>query len=152
MKNEEKKRQIIDICKKEIEKRISIQTEAMNDAQETANKYKGAMESRYDTFKEEAQQRRDGHAKQIDTLLKQKSALMNAGQSLNTRAEFGSVIEADEEIYFLCFSISDDELRFNEKELITLREDTPLGVAMKGREKGDTVKLNGYEFTIREIY
>lgn len=152
MKNEEKKRQIIDICKKEIDKRIIVQTEAMNDAQETANKYKGAMESRYDTFKEEAQQRRDGHAKQIDILLKQKSALINAGQNIKTRAEFGSVIETDEEIYFICFSISDDEVRFGEKELITLREDTPLGEAMKGREKGDIVKFNGYEFTIREIY
>ncbi|MBS1550876.1 MAG: hypothetical protein JST15_02265 [Bacteroidetes bacterium] len=152
MKNEEKKRQIIDICKKEIGKRIKVQTEAMNDAQDTANKYKGAMESRYDTFKEEAQQRRDGHAKQIDILLKQKSALMNAGQSINARAQFGSVIETDDIIYFLCFSISDNEMRFCGKELITLREDTPLGEAMKGKERGDTVKFNGYEFTIREIY
>jgi len=150
--NTEKKAKIISICKWELEKRIEIQTAAMNDAQQTANKYKGAMESRYDTFKEEAQQRRDSHARQIDILLKQKSALMNVNGSCSGKAGFGSVIETDETIYFICFSISDEELIFEGKALITLREDTPLGSALKDRSIGELIRFNGSEFRILDIY
>jgi hypothetical protein len=152
MKNEEKKNQIIELCKKELEKRILIQTEAMKDAQETANKYKGAMESRYDTFKEEAQQRRDSHAKQIDILIRQKSALLNIGKKINTKAEFGAVVETESEIYFMCFYLFDDEIIYEGKELLTLREDTPLGAAFKGKEKGESVDFNGNNHIIKEIY
>ena len=152
MNNIEKKLRIIAICREEIAKRVSVQTTAMNDAQETANKYKGAMESRYDTFKEEAQQRRDAHARQIDTLLKKNSALMDVGNKNGLTAGFGSVVETENEIFFICFHITDDQILIDGKELITLREDTQLGMEISGKKKGDVIQFCGRATKILDVY
>ena len=47
------KKKLIEICKHELETRIELHKRAMEEAQEEANAHKGAMESRYDSFKEE---------------------------------------------------------------------------------------------------
>ncbi len=152
MDKSEIKREIIFLCKSEIEKKIELHTKAMQDAQDTANKYKGAMESRYDTFKEEAQQRRDSHARQIDISLKQKSILMNLNNQLKTNVEFGSVIETEDTLYFICFFITEDNLSVHGKELITLREDTPLGQILMGKKAGEAVKFNSQTINILDLY
>lgn len=146
------KKEIIFLCKSEIEKKIELHTKAMHDAQETANKYKGAMESRYDTFKEEAQQRRDSHARQIDISIKQKSVLMNLKNQLKTKVEFGSVIETENTLYFICFFITEDNLTVHDKELITLREDTPLGLLLKDKKVGETISFNSQTINILDLY
>ena len=57
---------LINTCKKELEKQLNELKKAMDDAQFEANQHIGAMESRYDSFKEEAQARVSGFARQID--------------------------------------------------------------------------------------
>lgn len=57
------KKKIIELLRLELENKTDFLKNAIDDAQKEAASHKGRMESRYDTFKEEAQTKRDIYKK-----------------------------------------------------------------------------------------
>ncbi len=58
------KKQLVEFIIKDLDNKIHSYEDEMKKAQKEANSHIGAMESRYDTFKEEAQMLTDGFARQ----------------------------------------------------------------------------------------
>lgn len=146
------KKKLLEICKSEIQAQMLQQKQAMDDAQEEANAHKGAMESRYDTFKEEAQRKKDAHAKQYHQLMLLDSALGNVTLDEHKEIKFGSVVETEQTNYFLFAYIFDDPLEVDDKKFLSINLMSPLGKAMNGKKKGDKVVFNKKELVILDVY
>ena len=136
------KKKLHKMCKKQIEKDIILTTKAMEDAQFEANQHKGAMESRYDTFKEEAQARVSGFAQQLHEKSKLLATIVNINPTnQHSQVAKGSVVETDKEHYFISAYIFDDPLTIAGKEYLPISIESPLGQLLSGKKPGDEVEL-----------
>ncbi len=122
-----------------------------DDAQAEANKHVGRMQSRYDTFKEEAQYLVTAHEArivelraalaQIQAILAHVGALKEDGT-----VRIGSVvlIEADngsKRIHVLSPTGGGVQIEHEGETIFVLTPDAPLGKLLLGREDGDDVEL-----------
>ena len=97
----EKKQRLLEICKLELEKMIHDARAAMDRAQDDANQHVGAMISRYDTFKEEAQALRDGFARQVQDLAETLAVMKQIQPRASGSVQAGAIIRTSEDAYFI---------------------------------------------------
>lgn len=152
MTDEQIKWTLIEYCKSEIKLRIALNEKLMKEEQEIANQYKGAMESRYDTFKEEAQARKDGYAMQIDNLLKLNSVLFLIDIKTPKKAELGAVIETNRMNYFIFYFLFDEPVTLDKKDYCIISLESPIGIALQNKKINDKFIFNGQEYQIKNIY
>ena len=154
MTNTEIRNKVIDVCRAHIEERMSFYLKLMNDEQLIANSYKGAMESRYDTFKEEAQARKDNMAKQVDLYMSLNSHLQTISQNnAEDKVKYGAIVKLNNGFYYFFFAnIFDDSIVFEEYDVTPISFNSPLGNAMRDRSMGEAVTFNGKEIIIDEIF
>jgi len=155
------KEQLIVICKASINTRIAFLRSAIAKTQEEANEYKGAMESRYDTFKEEAQYLKGGYEKHLETALSELS-LLNQISPINLGSvQFGAIVKTlyrgkNGEIinvnYFIAASISNEPIEVQNEKYICISPPSPLSRALKGKEIGDLFVFRDKEIEIIEIF
>jgi len=127
---------------------------ARSDAQERANEHAGKLESRFDTFREEAQYLAYGQGLRRDELL---TALRNCRKLLDAVRERGS---SDERVrpgrivsllsesgqvrhYLIAAGGSGMRLGLGPIEVLVVSGSAPIASALLGLEVGDTVTLNG---------
>ncbi|SVC65091.1 uncharacterized protein METZ01_LOCUS317945 [marine metagenome] len=144
---------LINTCKKELEKQLNELKKAMDDAQFEANQHIGAMESRYDSFKEEAQARVSGFARQIDTKRRvfPEITRINA-KSLHDSVGHGSVVKTDGENYFFSAYILDKPINIDGENYLPISMNSPLGVALEGKKPGESVKIGNDMIKICSIF
>lgn len=154
MNNKEIKIQLIKKCERALLEKIKEHEVAMEDAQREANFHKGAMESRYDTFKEEAQERKDAHAKQIAQITKLLSSLISITQKkASEKVEFGSVVETDSDVNYFMFSyIFNTPIVIDNKKFLPINLLTPLGQQFLNKKIGDVVNFKGKTMKIIDVY
>lgn len=122
-----------------------------DDAQAEANKHVGRMQSRYDTFKEEAQYLVTAHEARIAELrmaLAQIQTMLEHVDTLEAHStvRIGSVvlIEADtgtQRLHLLSPAGGGIQIENEGKALFVLTPDAPLGKLLLGKEEGDEVEL-----------
>lgn len=145
-----------------LEKRLLYEAEMLA-AQEEANYHKVAMESRYDTFKEEAQALKDGLAKQHSEVVSALSKIaiveysMKEGANLSTKARVGSIVKLLENgntdsIFNYCIFVNVGTVVVGDVEYITIGADSPLGKALIGHEVGDEILFLGKTIEVLELY
>lgn len=162
MNSVEIKKTLIYACKKSIESRIMLLQRSMNEAQSSANAHKGAMESRYDTFKEEAQYLAGGYAKQIHEAKKILLVVNNIPVSTETNVMLGAVVITTEEDerdnrstkkrYFISSSIDDNPIVVDGNEYICLSANAPVATVLMNKEAGDVVKFRSKLIEITELF
>jgi len=103
-----------------------LQKRAMDTAQAEANEHKGAMASRYDTFKEEAQALRDGHAKQCQELAEVLARIQQLQPSGCTRIGLGAVLITSGGNYFVSSGLVDGPLVVDGVEYECINPHAPL--------------------------
>jgi hypothetical protein len=153
MNKSEIKKALIEFCRNFIEEKIDFHSKMMDEEQKTANMYKGAMESRYDTFKEEAQARKDGHAKKVDYFLKLQSELLSFNTELSDMAKPGSVVFLDSGINFFIFAyIVEDDVEIEGILYTPISLNSPIGNLLAGKRKGEKFIFNGKEIEILDVF
>lgn len=152
MTKSEIKSELIKICRAEINRLLTFYEERMEEEQKTANMYKGAMESRYDTFKEEVQERKNMHAVKADNLLRIKSVILSSDNNEFSSVIPGAVVETSFENYFILSFLFYEPIIIDGKEFYTISLDSPIGKAITGKRQGETIIFNGNEITINDIY
>lgn len=149
--------------KEELSKMLELYKLEMKAAQEEANYHKGAMESRYDTFKEEAQSLKDGLARQyaeVASVMSKISALdYNIERHIDSsgKIKIGSIVKTVESSfasstvynYFILHNIG--IVALDSTEYITIGLDSPLAKSLIGKEVGDEINFLGKFFEITEI-
>lgn len=148
------KKALYDFCRNFLEEKMKFHSDMMEEEQKIANMYKGAMESRYDTFKEEAQARKDGHAKKVEYFLKMQSELLSFNPNLlNYDVRPGSVVILSSGINFYIFAfITEDDIEIGGFEITPVSLSSPIGSLIAGKKAGDTFSFNGKEVEISDVF
>jgi len=148
------KKALYDFCRNFLEEKMKFHSDMMEEEQKIANMYKGAMESRYDTFKEEAQARKDGHAKKVEYFLKLQSDLLSINPNLlNDDVRPGSVVMLSNVINFYIFAyITEDDVEIDGIEFTPVSLSSPIGSLIAGKKAGDTFSFNGKDVIISDVF
>lgn len=153
------KLELLALSRRALAERMAMLSKAMREAQAEANSHVGAMESRYDTFKEEAQALRNGYARQIaageqDAALLQQitpkpCATVQLGALVHTReTQDGEECEID---YFISCAVVDDPVPLEGRSFRLIRPSAPLAQAMLGLRPGQAAMVGDRHIEICSV-
>lgn len=148
----ELKKILIAHCMTKLQHSADELKKAMDSAQEEANAHKGAMQSRYDTFKEEAQALRNGFAQQLDSVLRTSSIINQISPQITDNIQLGSVVETSDGNYFISTGIVDEPIKVDGKEYLFINFGSPICQALKSSRVGDKVSFRGKNIEIVDIF
>jgi len=156
MTKEEKRVAVVRALIAHQQKIAGVAKQEMDSAQQQSNDY-GANVDRYDSFRTKMMRARDMYAKQY----------ANANASLRfldeamrmkpfERAEHGAIVITDKQRFFLSigagkFVVNDRESPTGMQYYFAISAQTPIYMAIKGLEEGDSFIVNGIQHTIKEI-
>ena len=153
LSNVEIKEGLLKICKEELNKQLHSLINAMDVAQGEANEHIGAMESRYDSFKEEAQQRVSGFARQIDEKKGQLPLLSSINPStVSDKVQHGSIVKTIGRNYFFSAYIFTDPVEVGGELYFPVGIDSPIGNHFVGKSAGDTVTFNENSIELISVF
>ncbi len=138
---------ILDRVIEEVKAQIANSEQGLQSAMHDAKSHKGAMASRYDTFKEEAQYLASGHALQISELNKHLSSLtvLRGNMTTLTTASVYALVEVEDHdnnsttIYFFLPVGGGESYEVNGKVVEVISAGSPVGRAFFGKKVGDEV-------------
>jgi transcription elongation GreA/GreB family factor len=141
---------ILDLVIEEVEDQIKHAERGKSDAIEESRAHKGAMESRYDTFKEEAQYLAGGFSSQLIELGKLLGALKSVKERPPASVTKGSgyaLIEAEnlgdgsKTKYLLLPAGGGNSYEVDGEKITVLNVGAPMARAFMGSTAGDEVEL-----------
>jgi len=138
---------IFDIVIKQLSEELSLQIKAQNDEIETSKHFKGAMESRYDTFKEEAQEKcivLGKRIKELETSIAMCHRIKD-GAAPNLFKLFSLSGPRDLKVILAPVSARD----FQDIKIIS--PEAPMGKALLRANEGDEIRIGPNIFTVQEI-
>ena len=144
------KLQFIESYKASLEKMLAEAIRAMNEAQEEANNHVGAMESRYDTFKEEAQYLASAHKVRISELQHCIKAINHIKRNppLLHQVEVGCIVvitDEDEKSQFQYFILpggDGSKHKLGEMDTFIVSPGSPIARQLLGKSLQDDITLN----------
>ncbi len=150
MTSEEKRQQVIDACIAHHQHIADVAKQEMDSAQQQSNDY-GANVDRYDAYRTKLMRQRDMYAKQYSNAL---AAIRVLGdlkrQAITATVQHGSIVITPAMSFFL--SIGAGKFMVGDKAFYAVSAQTPIYLALKGKEVGDSVIINGKGIAIQEIY
>jgi len=132
---------------------LQIQTakSAMDEAQESANEHQGAMEDKFESFREACQIQRDMFAKQLDEAITTLSILkrINATKE-NKNIMLGSVVITNTQKFFI--SVSLGEISVEGEKYFAISAMSPLFKAMVNKNVGEEFSFRSNNYRIEAIF
>lgn len=143
------KETLLDLAIADIEKQIETAEQGRKDSVEESKAHKGAMASRYDTFKEEAQYLAGGFAARIQELTPLLAALksMRMRIAVNDKVSGGAIVEVEDTDtgvktkYFLLPAGGGRVHEVNGEQYSTLTIQAPFARALFGKSEGDEAEI-----------
>lgn len=157
MTRQQQRIQIIQACLEQQQQLAATAKQEMESAQQQSNDY-GANVDRYDSYRTKMMRARDMYAKQLSNA--------NAGirvlqELINLppfeKAEHGAIVITDKQKFFLSIGAGKFLVPHRSAESIpqqtffAISAQTPIYMALKGKQPGDTLTFNGVTQTIVEI-
>ena len=130
---------------------IQAAKEAMDEAQRSANEHQGAMEDKFESFRENCQIQRDMYARQLDELMTTMSLLrrINATKT-NEDVSFGAVVFTELQNYFIGVSLG--EMKIDDESFYAISSMSPIFKAMAGKKTGDSFVFRDKEYKIKQVF
>ncbi len=146
----ELKKRLLQECTKMLNAQIKAAKDAMDDAQESANEHQGAMEDKFESFREACQIQRDMYARQLDELISTMAVLkrINATKE-NKEIAFGAVVHTNVQNYFIGVSLGKVEVEG--ETFFAISGLSPVFKAMAGKTTGESFEFRGQEYKIEHI-
>lgn len=147
-------KKLFELLKQKLEEKIQVFLSSQKDAQDEANYHKGAMESRYDTFKEEAQDKVARLEIIIRQLKEEKQILMHMEHQKisNNFFSFITLTSGSSEIcLFLSPILSGEKIHTNGKIFFVITKNSPMGSILIDKKVGDKFVFNQKSYTILKI-
>lgn len=143
------KTSLLDLAIANIEQQIEAAERGRKDALEESKFHKGAMASRYDTFKEEAQYLAGGFVARIQELSSQLSALKSMQMRLaaKNKVSGGAIVEVEDvnagvkTKYFLLPAGGGETYEVNGEQYSILTIQAPLARVLFGKAEGDEAEI-----------
>ncbi|MDX5421487.1 MAG: GreA/GreB family elongation factor [Hymenobacteraceae bacterium] len=130
---------------------IKAAKDAMDEAQESANEHQGAMEDKFESFRENCQIQRDMYARQLDELMTTMALLrrINATKQ-NLEVSLGAVVHTELQNYFIGVSLG--EIKLDGESFYAISGMSPIFKAMAGKTAGDTFEFRDKKYRILQVY
>lgn len=138
-------------CAAIIQTKISLLQTQLHDLTDSAgNETKRTAGDKHETALAMLQIEQENNSRQLQDALQQKGMLEKIDPTLQTeQAVRGSIITTNKGIFFL--SVGLGKIIIDEKTVIALSTESPLGNLLLHTKHGDTCKFNNIEYTIEQI-
>ena len=145
------KQRLLNECLRIQNSQIQTAKSAMDEAQESANEHQGAMEDKFESFREACQIQRDMFAKQLDEAITTLSILkrINATKE-NKNIMLGSVIITNTQKFFI--SVSLGEITLDGEKYFAISAMSPLFKAMVNKNVGEDFSFRNNNYRIEAIF
>lgn len=147
----ETKKRLLQECSRLLNAQIKAAKDAMDEAQESANEHQGAMEDKFESFRENCQIQRDMYARQLDELMTTMALLrrINATKQ-NLEVSLGAVVHTELQNYFIGVSLG--EIKLDGESFYAISGMSPIFKAMAGKTAGDTFEFRDKKYRILQVY
>jgi transcription elongation GreA/GreB family factor len=138
-------------CKQIVEQRLATAQQAMDAAQESANREeKSSAGDKYETGRAMAQLERDKAAMQVEENKKMLTVLNQIGQSTSIdRVTLGSVVVTDSNKFYV--SIGAGKLEIGGESYVAISTQSPIGKLLLNKGVGDFIDFNNQRQTIISV-
>ena len=157
MTQEQRRIQIIQACIDRQQAVAATAKQEMDSAQQQSNDY-GANVDRYDSYRTKMMRNRDMYAKQLSNANASIRVLQELLRMAPMRvADHGAIVITDKQKFFLSIGAGKFLVPHRSAESIpqqtffAISAQTPIYMALKGKQPGDTLTFNGVTQTIVEI-
>lgn len=145
------KQQLLAECLRIQNSQIRTAKNAMDEAQQSANEHQGALEDKFESFREACQIQRDMFAKQLDEAITSMAVLKRiVATKENKQIMLGSVIFTNLQKFFI--SVSLGEITVNDEKYFAISAMSPLFKAMAGKNEGDEFSFRDKTYRIESIF
>ncbi|KAA5543502.1 GreA/GreB family elongation factor [Adhaeribacter rhizoryzae] len=145
------KQQLLAECLRIQNSVIQTAKSAMDEAQQSANEHQGALEDKFESFREACQIQRDMFAKQLDEAIISLSVLKRiVATKENKHIMLGSIVITSLQKYFI--SISLGEITVNGEKYFAISAMSPLFKAMVGKSEGEEFTFRDNTYRIESIF
>ena len=150
MNREKHRTQVIEACIAQEEQIAAVAKQEMDSAQQQSNDY-GANVDRYDSYRTKMMRSRDMYARQYSNAQTGVRYLQDLLKMppFDT-VEHGACVVTDKQKFFL--SIGAGKFMVGDEVWYALSAQTPIYMALKGCEVGDTIVFNGQKQTVKEVF
>lgn len=146
----EVKRKLLQECNKLLSAQMQAAKDAMEVAQESANEHQGAMEDKFESFREACQIQRDMYARQLDELMTTMGVLRRINATkVNNEVSPGAVVQTEFQNYFIGVSLG--EIKLDGESYFAISGLSPLFKAMAGKTAGESFQFRDKEYKILQI-
>ncbi|GAB3815879.1 hypothetical protein [Pontibacter rugosus] len=147
----ETKKHLLQECSRILSAQMKAAKDAMDEAQRSANESQGAMEDKFESFRENCQIQRDMFARQLDELMTTQSILMRINATKqNHDVSLGAVVHTSLQNYFIGVSLG--EIKIEEESYFAISGKSPLFKAMEGKAAGETFIFRDREVKVLQVY
>ncbi len=147
----ETKKRLLQECSRLLSNQIKAAKDAMDEAQESANDHQGAMEDKFESFRENCQIQRDMYARQLDELMTTQSILRRINATkLNHDVSLGAVVHTNLQNYFIGVSVG--ELKLEGESYFAISGMSPLFKAMAGKTAGESFTFRDKSYKVLQIF
>lgn len=147
----ETKKRLLQECTKTLNAQIKAAKDAMDEAQESANEHQGAMEDKFESFRENCQIQRDMYARQLDELIRTLSILRNINATkTNKEVSMGAVVQTELQNYFIGVSLG--VIKIDDESYFAISGMSPLYKVMAGRTSDEEFTFRDKTYKILQVY
>ncbi|RDV16924.1 hypothetical protein DXT99_02140 [Pontibacter diazotrophicus] len=147
----ETKKRLLQECSKILSAQIQAAKDAMNQAQESANEHQGAMEDKFESFRENCQIQRDLYARQLDELMRTMGVLRNINATkINKEVSLGAVVYTSFQNYFIGVSLG--EVKLDGESFYAISGMSPLYKVMAGTTVGDEFSFRDKTYKVLQVF
>jgi len=145
------KHKLLDACKRYVKERIATATQAMNDAQHSANEEdKSSAGDKYETGRAMMQIERDKAAYQVEEALKLKRVVDQINPDVHhDKVSLGSVVITS--TFRIYIAIGAGKTNVEGEDFLIIAPQSPLGKVLSGLKTNEQFTFNNQENTILKI-
>ena len=145
------KQQIYDKCLQLINEKIGHLNSVLKDLRETAgNETKSSAGDKYETARAMLQIEQENTGRQLNEAVAKKEQLETINiTAVSQKAGKGALIRTNRGYFFISVAIG--KIMVNEKAVIALSPQSPLGIEFNGSGINDVIKMNGTSYRIESI-
>lgn len=147
----ETKKRLLQESNRLLNAQIKAAKDAMDEAQESANDHQGAMEDKFESFRENCQIQRDMYARQLDELMTTQSVLRRINATkLNHDVSLGAVVHTELQNYFIGVSLG--QIVLDGESYYAISGLSPLFKAMMGKTTGESFEFRDKSYKILQVF
>ncbi|WP_205503182.1 hypothetical protein [Rufibacter psychrotolerans] len=144
------KHRLLEECLRQQTDFVDNARQAMEEAQISANESQGAIEDKFESFREACQIQRDMFAKQLDEAIGKLGILKRIVRNkVNEDISLGSVVRTDAQNYFI--SVSLGEIVLDGEKYYAISAASPVFQAMAGKTKGESFTFRDKKIKILDL-